>query len=83
MRKTFFEARRKIMSKCQQLGFEALLSDAETDNRIRQQDRETAHLPGTLAEPAKAFPAKPRIIKAQVDASGTAVIADTTMLSTA
>jgi hypothetical protein len=43
------------MSHCQQLGFEALLSDAETDNRIRQQDRETAHLPGTLAEAVPYF----------------------------
>jgi hypothetical protein len=36
-----------------QLGFDSFLSDAETVNRVRQQDRETAHLPGTMAE---AFP---------------------------
>ena len=36
-----------------QLGFDNLLSDAETVNRVREHDRETAHLPGTMAE---AFP---------------------------
>ena len=33
-----------------QLGFDALLSEAETDNRTRKFERETAHLPGTMAE---------------------------------
>ena len=31
-----------------QLGFDALLVDAETDNRQRKFDRATAHLPGTM-----------------------------------
>lgn len=31
-----------------QLGFDALLGEAETDNFIRQQERTTAHLPGTM-----------------------------------
>jgi hypothetical protein len=33
-----------------QLGFDGFLSDAETVNRVREQDRKTAHLPGTMAE---------------------------------
>lgn len=33
-----------------QLGFDALLADAETDNRARILARETAHLPGTMEE---------------------------------
>lgn len=33
-----------------QLGFDALLSSAEADNRVRRIERETAHLPGTMAE---------------------------------
>ena len=33
-----------------QLGFDTLLQAAETDNRVRRIERETAHLPGTLAE---------------------------------
>lgn len=33
-----------------QLGFGALLQDAETDNASRACDRETAHLPSTWAE---------------------------------
>jgi hypothetical protein len=33
-----------------QLGFDALLADAETDNRARILARETAHLPGTMAD---------------------------------
>ncbi|WP_299825346.1 hypothetical protein [uncultured Roseobacter sp.] len=33
-----------------QLGFDALLQDADTDNATRVFDRETAHLPGTWAE---------------------------------
>lgn len=36
-----------------QLGFDSLLSDAKTVNRVRQHNRDTAHLPGTMAE---AFP---------------------------
>jgi hypothetical protein len=36
-----------------QLGFDGFLSDAETVNRVREQDRKMAHLPGTMAE---AFP---------------------------
>ncbi len=33
-----------------QLGFDALLADAETDNRTRKFERETAHLPATYSE---------------------------------
>ncbi len=33
-----------------QLGFDALLADAETDNRPRKFERETAHLPDTMDE---------------------------------
>src|SRR5690606_33603075 len=33
-----------------QLGFDALLSAAAEDNRKRKTERETAHLPGTMAE---------------------------------
>ena len=33
-----------------QLGFGDLLADADTANEQRQLDRETAHLPGTMAE---------------------------------
>lgn len=33
-----------------QLGFDTLLQAAETDNRVRRIERETAHLPGTMAE---------------------------------
>lgn len=33
-----------------QLGFDALLADAETDNRDRVFERECAHLPGTMSE---------------------------------
>lgn len=33
-----------------QIGFDALLADAETDNRARKFERETAHLPDTFAE---------------------------------
>ena len=38
----------------EQFGFDALLADADTDNKTRQFERETAHLPGTM-EAAKAF----------------------------
>lgn len=33
-----------------QLGFDALLADADTDNAARAFEKETAHLPGTMAE---------------------------------
>ncbi len=33
-----------------QLGFDALLSSADTENRARRFERETAHLPSTMAE---------------------------------
>ena len=33
-----------------QLGFDALLADAESDNHARILARETAHLPGTMEE---------------------------------
>jgi hypothetical protein len=33
-----------------QLGFEALLQDADTDNRARRFERETGHLPATMEE---------------------------------
>ena len=33
-----------------QLGFDTLLQSAETDNRMRRIERETAHLPGDMAE---------------------------------
>lgn len=33
-----------------QLGFDALLADAERDNTTRQMDRDSAHLPGTMDE---------------------------------
>lgn len=33
-----------------QLGFDAFLADAETENRARKFERETAHLPDTFAE---------------------------------
>lgn len=37
-----------MSSETDQLGFDALLADAESENRIRAFDRETAHLPGTI-----------------------------------
>lgn len=33
-----------------QLGFDALLADAENENRARKFERETGHLPGTMEE---------------------------------
>lgn len=33
-----------------QLGFDTLLSDATAQNQLRRQEREAAHLPGTLAQ---------------------------------
>ena len=38
----------------QQFGFDALLADADADNKARQFEQETAHLPETIGE-AKAF----------------------------
>lgn len=38
------------MSNHDQLGFDALLAEAETDNRQRQFEQDTAHLPNTWAE---------------------------------